>query len=106
MRRRRLAHSYAAVDLLLSSDAEIVERGHVYIAQPPLYKVKKASRNSTLKTTKRWISTRSLCAGRRNAAHQRQCTGIGWRSLEKLVSEYNATQKMINRMERVIRKQC
>ncbi len=50
--------------------------------------------NSTLKTMKRWIGTRfpsRLTV--RSPARERPCAGAIRRSVRKLVSEYNATQK-------------
>ncbi|MGJ8692913.1 MAG: DNA topoisomerase (ATP-hydrolyzing) subunit B [Thalassotalea sp.] len=82
---------------------EIMERGYIYIAQPPLYKVKKGKQERYIKDDDGLIEYLTTLALENAEIHVNESApAIAGLSLEKLVNQYRNTMNTIKRVSRQI----
>jgi DNA gyrase subunit B len=80
---------------------ELIERGHIYIAQPPLFKVKKGKQEQYLKDAAaldEWLIQSALDGAFLTA--EEGLPPISGLALEKLVIEYQKVKSIINRLSK------
>ncbi|MBV34160.1 MAG: DNA topoisomerase (ATP-hydrolyzing) subunit B [Rickettsiales bacterium] len=80
---------------------ELIERGYIYIAQPPLYKVKKGKQETYLKDDEALEAfLTALALNNTQLFTSKDAPPITGERLETLVNEYREVKKTINRVAR------
>jgi DNA gyrase subunit B len=81
---------------------ELVERGHIYIAQPPLYKVKKGKQEVYVKDDSELESyLLHLAIEKAELYLSHDTPAVMGKTLEVLASQYNTVQNIIKRIARL-----
>lgn len=81
---------------------ELIERGHVFIAQPPLYKINRGKQHQYLKDEEafRQYLTQNALDGASLHVNQ-EAPGISGESLGEIVTQYRSVQSTIDRLSRI-----
>ena len=81
---------------------ELVERGHIFIAQPPLYKIAKGKQEQYLKDDEALTAYLTQAAMENSSLHvNADAPGISGEALASLVEEYRRVMRIIDRLARV-----
>ncbi|WP_371375501.1 DNA topoisomerase (ATP-hydrolyzing) subunit B [Thalassotalea aquiviva] len=84
---------------------EVIERGYLYIAQPPLYKVKKGKQERYLKDDEQKEEYFTTLALENASIHvNEEAPGLSGLALEGLFHQYRSTMSIIERLSRQIPK--
>ncbi|MBL4899119.1 MAG: DNA topoisomerase (ATP-hydrolyzing) subunit B [Colwellia sp.] len=82
---------------------EIMERGHIFIAQPPLYKVKKGKQERYIKDDEGLTEYLTTLALENATIHVNEgAPAIAGLALEQLVNQYRTTMDIVKRISRQI----